>query len=191
MCDMTHSYVWHDSLICVTWLTHTCTWLIRRASAAAVIALHDSFIRVTWLIRRALAAATLESHYSWLTHTCDITHDSIIVVTCLIRGTLAAPTLESHDSWLTHMCDMTHDSIICVTCLIRGTLAAATLESHDSFILCDVNNSSRVSSSDTWSTDCFDTYKMTHDSIICVTWLIRRALAATILELPDALRTMT
>jgi len=24
MCDMTHSYVWHDSLICVTWLTHMC-----------------------------------------------------------------------------------------------------------------------------------------------------------------------
>jgi len=24
MCDMTHSYVWHDSLICVTWLIDTC-----------------------------------------------------------------------------------------------------------------------------------------------------------------------
>ena len=24
MCDMTHSYVWHDSFICVTWLIHTC-----------------------------------------------------------------------------------------------------------------------------------------------------------------------
>ena len=24
VCDMTHSYVWHDSFICVTWLTHMC-----------------------------------------------------------------------------------------------------------------------------------------------------------------------
>jgi len=24
MCDMTHSYVWHDSFICVTWLIHMC-----------------------------------------------------------------------------------------------------------------------------------------------------------------------
>jgi len=24
MCDMTHSYVWHDAFICVTWLIHMC-----------------------------------------------------------------------------------------------------------------------------------------------------------------------
>jgi len=24
MCDMTYSYVWHDSFICVTWLIHKC-----------------------------------------------------------------------------------------------------------------------------------------------------------------------
>jgi len=35
MCDMTHSYVWHDSFICVTWLIHLC---------------HDSFICLTWLV---------------------------------------------------------------------------------------------------------------------------------------------
>ena len=28
MCDMTHSYVWRDSFICVTWLIHTCDNLI-------------------------------------------------------------------------------------------------------------------------------------------------------------------
>jgi len=47
---MTHSYVWHDSFICVTWLihtcdmTHSCVW-------------HDSFICVTRL-----------------SHICDMTH---------------------------------------------------------------------------------------------------------------------
>jgi len=45
MCDMTHSYVWHDSFICVTRLIHM--W-------------HDSFKRVTWLI-----------------HMCDPTHSYV------------------------------------------------------------------------------------------------------------------
>jgi len=88
MCDLTHSYVWHDTLICVTCrsashLHHTCclccvfTWRS-----------HDSFVCVTGLI-----------------HMCDMTrsyvrHDSFIFVTRLI-----------------HMCDMTrlylwHDPFI-------------------------------------------------------------------------------
>jgi len=43
MCGMTHCYVWHDSSLCVIWLIsmreamHSCVW-------------HDSFICVTWLI---------------------------------------------------------------------------------------------------------------------------------------------
>ena len=50
MRDMTHSYVWHDSFICVTWLihmcdmTHSCVW-------------YDSFICEIWLI-----------------HMCDMSH---------------------------------------------------------------------------------------------------------------------
>ena len=43
MCDMAHSYVWHDPFICVTWpihmcdMTHSYVW-------------HDPFICVTWPI---------------------------------------------------------------------------------------------------------------------------------------------
>jgi len=53
MCDMTHSYVWHASFICVTWLicvcdmTHSNVW-------------RDSSIRVAWLI-----------------YMCDMTHSHI------------------------------------------------------------------------------------------------------------------
>jgi len=56
ICDMTHSYVWHDSFICVTWLIHiwdmtySYTW-------------HDSFIYVTWLI--------LSRDKTW--HSCCVT----------------------------------------------------------------------------------------------------------------------
>jgi len=41
MSDMTHSYIWHDSLVCVTWrtlmcdMTHLCVW-------------HDALLCVTW-----------------------------------------------------------------------------------------------------------------------------------------------
>jgi len=99
MCDMTHSYVWHDSCICVTsviecvtWLTHVCdtpdssvwhassicdmphlsvTWLVRMCDMHHSYVRHDSFIRVTWLI-----------------HMCDMTHSYV-----------------RHDSF---MCDMHH-----------------------------------------------------------------------------------
>ena len=55
MCDMTHSYVWQNSFICVTWLIHMCdmtryicvTWLI-------IYVWHDSFTCVTWLIIHVL-----------------------------------------------------------------------------------------------------------------------------------------
>jgi len=43
MCDVTHSYVWRDSFICVTWLIHMCDvthWYVW----------HYSSICVTWLI---------------------------------------------------------------------------------------------------------------------------------------------
>jgi len=41
--DMTHSYLWHDSFICETWLTHT--WDMTHTHMG-----YDSFIHVTWLI---------------------------------------------------------------------------------------------------------------------------------------------
>ena len=62
MRDMPHSYEWHDSFICMTWLIH-----LRDMTPSSVW--HDSFICVTWLI-----------------YMCDMTHlyvwrDSFICVT--------------------------------------------------------------------------------------------------------------
>ena len=45
MCDMTHSYVWYDSIICVT-------WLIRMCDMAHSNMRHDSLVGATWLIDR-------------------------------------------------------------------------------------------------------------------------------------------
>ena len=77
MWDMTHSYVWRDSFICVT---YSCAW-------------HDSFMRVTWAIhmcdmtpsdvwRDPFTCVTWINHMfdiihfyvTWLIHMCDVTN---------------------------------------------------------------------------------------------------------------------
>jgi len=86
VCDMTHSYVWHDSFRCVTWLIHMC-------DITHSYVWHDSFICVATLM-----------------HTCDITHAYVWHDSCI------------HVTWLIHTCDMTdsyawHDAFLCVTWL--------------------------------------------------------------------------
>ena len=102
MCDMTHSYVWHDSFICVTRLIHTC-------DMAPLHICHNSFICGTWLLPFAGLCekgrgAHNEATYGFLA---SVWHDSFICVT-----------------WLIHTCDKTHwyvwhDSYICGTCRIH------------------------------------------------------------------------
>jgi len=73
---MTHSYVRHDSFICVTWLIHLC-------DMTHSYMWHDSYIRVAWLI-----------HMRDMIHP-QVWHDSFICVTWLIH--------LCHDSFLCAM----------------------------------------------------------------------------------------
>ena len=107
MCDMTHSYVWHDSFTCVNCLIHVwdishsiwemrkshCTPFTSRACVTLLIHVcdtthpyvwHDSFICVTWLI-----------------HTCDMTHSNVTYS----KSRFICVT------WLVHMCDVTHSYV--------------------------------------------------------------------------------
>jgi len=110
MCDMTHSYVWHDSFICVTYLIHMC-------DISHSYVWHDSFICVTWLM-----------------HMCDMTHayvwhDLFVGISWLMKMRDMTRSYVRYDSficmtWLIHTRDMTHsqawhDSFMCVTCLIH------------------------------------------------------------------------
>ena len=56
---VTHSHVWHDSLTCVTWLTHMC-----EHNVCQHLALHS-------VTRNSLTCVT------WLTHMCDMTHSYV------------------------------------------------------------------------------------------------------------------
>jgi len=47
---MTHTYVWHDSLIRVTWLVCHLPWCLSVMSHASYDTSHDSSTRVAWLI---------------------------------------------------------------------------------------------------------------------------------------------
>ena len=72
VCDMTHSYVWRDSFICVTWLLHMCDMTPSHVW-------HDSFIRVIWLFHMCdmtplYARSNSFIRVTWLIHTSDITH---------------------------------------------------------------------------------------------------------------------
>jgi len=92
MCDMTHSYVWHDSFICVTWLIRMCVMTHSHV-------LHDSFICVTWLI-------DVRDMTRWC-----VWHDSCIRVTWLVshqRVSAPASAILMCVTRLIHMQAMTH-----------------------------------------------------------------------------------
>ena len=134
MCDMTHSYVWHDSFLCATWLIRVChtthpyvwydslmrnvpitirspgcvTWLMTH-----IYVWHDGFMCVTWLVPFECTASQVGQETAWQDLTDQsVRHDSFLCAT-----------------WLISMCDMTHfyvrhdwfllwhDSFLCVTWL--------------------------------------------------------------------------
>ena len=72
MCDMTHSYVWHDSFLYVTWLIFMC-------DMTRSYVWHDSFLCEPWLIPMCDMTRSYMWHDSflcaiWLVPMCDMTH---------------------------------------------------------------------------------------------------------------------
>jgi len=72
MCDVTRSWVWHDSFI-------SATWLVRECDMTRSWVWHDSFICVTWLIACGLLRGFMGGLLvcvcvTWLVHKCDVAH---------------------------------------------------------------------------------------------------------------------
>ena len=191
MCDMTHSYVWHDSFICVTWLIHMCdmTHYVWRDLSMCVIFCHvkhdEWFICATWLIHMCKMTHSYVWHnsidyamYVWHDiYKCAMSRRLISQVThiwhSLIQrnGAFSTWTSGGFDSkshwhacatWLIHMCDMTHSYV-----------------QHDSFICVSwLIHMCYMTHSYVWHDSfIFVTWLMTdsyvwHDSFSCVTWLI-------------------
>ena len=73
LCDMTHSYVYHDSLICVPWPIHMCDmthWYVW----------HDSLICVPWLVDMCAVTHWYVCHDSFICmpRLIDVCRDSLI-----------------------------------------------------------------------------------------------------------------
>ena len=105
---LSHSYAWHDSFMCVTWLIHVG---------------HDSFVRVTWLIYMGsdvrlddVDVWNMMHLYVWLEfiYMFDLTHLSALGV-CL--------SLSSSSVW--------RDSLVCVTHIIHKSYSIRRIHSCD------------------------------------------------------------
>jgi len=127
-CDMTYSYVWHDSSMTDSYVSQyleTVTpWLIHMRWLFHILT-HDAFTYVTCLIDIPYRISRLWSHDSfvcddslihvtWLVHACDMPHWHV-----LLNLETVTPWLIRM-RWLIHICDMAlwHDAFIFVTCLI-------------------------------------------------------------------------
>jgi len=82
MCDMTHSYVWHDLFTCVTWLIHMCDMTQSYVWHDSIHSCHMTHcIHVTWLILKYVTKIELcrLSFETWLhlCHTHCTWHNSI------------------------------------------------------------------------------------------------------------------
>jgi len=111
MCDITHSYVWHDSFVCVTWLIHMC-------DMTHSYVWHDSFMCVTWLI-----------HMCAMTHSC-VWHDSFICVTRLIH-LCAIPHADHVNLYLyAHICIHIHTPM-CMSVCVCSVIMHTSYHSHE------------------------------------------------------------
>jgi len=79
MCDMTHSYVWHDSFICVTWLIHMC-------DMTHSYVWHDVFMCVPWLANLCAMTHWCMARLGGKIDTWCVRHDSFICVTRLVHA---------------------------------------------------------------------------------------------------------
>ena len=137
--DMSHSHVWHNSVVRATWLIHMCDTThsyVRHDSVYRRIHIcdvtyafewHDSTVRVTWfhmcVMTHSYVWNDLFIHATWFIHTsdmfdCHVCNDSFIYVT-----------------WLHHICAIAH-LYVCHNSFILVTRfkSATSLVWHDSFI---------------------------------------------------------
>jgi len=173
-CEISHSCVWRDSFMCVTWLIHgqneciclLCAVGLCMCDMTRSCVWYDFSYVVTWLNVRG--GHDWLMYVTWLIDVCDmgLWQGRGLQILC------AAGLCVWHDSfmcvaWLIHVCGMTHSLV--KTWLMQKCDMTCWRTRHDSYLR------------DTWLIDlvtwlvhkCDMTdWPMWHDSFISVTWLI-------------------
>ena len=119
MCDWTHSYVWHDSFICVTRLIYTCDtthsyvwhdsstrvkWLIHMCDVTLSYVWHDAFMRVIGLVQMC---DMTRSYVTWLNHMGHLSHSHVWPIASKCTEPVSAAIKCTDLTWLSHVCDIT------------------------------------------------------------------------------------
>jgi len=92
MCDMTRSYVWHDSFICVTWLI--CVMNVWRVSFKCIY------------VRTSQMCGVIHSNmYTWAHHKCGVLS---YIYELTLRGTWTRP---KYVTWFIQMCDVIYSNV--------------------------------------------------------------------------------
>ena len=188
---MTHSYVCHDSFVCVPWLSDMC-------DVTLLSVWHDSFTPVgstppnkCWLFAMASTCAMTHADV-W--HGSFVCHDSCIRMTRLIHAYVSFMHMAHSYAYVWHnLCDTTHPSVchgsfirmtrlihayvwhypfICVPWLIHTSELNVFKQMHLVLYGLDLCHASFVCV--TWLIHMCDMTHLYvwHDSFICVTWLI-------------------
>jgi len=111
MCDVTHSYIWRDSFICVTCLIHTCdmsrsyVWHASQHTCRSLgifdvthsYVWHDTFVSVAWLIHLYVWHDSFIRE-AWLIRPCDMTDSN----TCRNKRAKQKTEPISH-VWMSHV----------------------------------------------------------------------------------------
>jgi len=92
MCDMTHSYVWRDSVMCATWLIHMC-------DVTHSCVYHHSFRRLTWHIH---VCTTTPSN----AFTCVAWQRHVLYIARVNESCHTYEWVTSH-IWMSHVAHMT------------------------------------------------------------------------------------